>query len=110
MYIYKYDSAIPFFPSLPFAGVPTEVGGGVEVTAEERKSHYIPKNGEWPKNGRDSECDRIIKGLEYLMAHSIAEPFLTPVDLKAFPLYAKVIEYPIDLTTIKERLEHRFYR
>ncbi|CAI9738520.1 PH-interacting protein-like isoform X2 [Octopus vulgaris] len=90
--------------------LPTELGGGVEVTPEERKSHYVPKDGEWPKNGRDNECDRIVKGLEYVMAHSIAEPFLTPVDLKAFPLYAKVIEYPIDLTTIKERLEHRFYR
>jgi bromodomain and WD repeat domain-containing protein 1/3 len=44
------------------------------------------------------------------MRLGIAEPFLTPVDLGAWPDYAYVIEYPIDLSTIKARLDNRFYR
>jgi hypothetical protein len=44
------------------------------------------------------------------MEHSIAEPFLTPVDVNVFPSYAMSIEYPMDLNTIKRRLENRFYR
>jgi len=91
--------------------MPSEHGGGVPVTQEELKSlMYTPKDTEWPDIERDAECDRIISCMEILMEHSIAEPFLTPVDLNAFPIYAIVIEYPIDLTTIKSRLENRFYR
>ena len=45
-----------------------------------------------------------------VMEHSIAEPFLTPVDINVFPSYAMSIEYPMDLNTIKRRLENRFYR
>ncbi|XP_033739931.1 PH-interacting protein-like [Pecten maximus] len=91
--------------------MPDEQGGGVPVTQEEVKSlMYTPNSGEWPSCGRDAECERIIRCMEVVMEHSIAEPFLTPVDLNAFPIYAIVIEYPIDLTTIKSRLENRFYR
>ena len=71
---------------------------------------YTPNQGEWPPCGRDLECDRIIRGMETIMEHSVAEPFLTPVDLNVFPIYAIIIEYPMDLTTIKSRLENRFYR
>lgn len=71
---------------------------------------YTPKDSEWPACGRDEECERIIHGMEAIMEHSMAEPFLTPVDLNAFPLYGFVIEYPMDLSTIKARLENHFYR
>lgn len=71
---------------------------------------YVPTEAEWPAGGRDPECDRIQRGLEQIMQLSVAEPFLVPVDLNAFPVYAKVIDYPIDLTTIKSRVENRFYR
>lgn len=91
--------------------VQDEAGGGHPVNQEELKSlMYTPVEGEWPRCGRNTSCDRISHGLELIMEHSIAEPFLTPVDLNAFPVYAMVIEYPIDLTTIKNRLENRFYR
>lgn len=71
---------------------------------------YDPKEGEWPAVGRDAECERIQRGLEQIMQLSVAEHFLVPVDLNQFPLYARVIQYPIDLTTINSRLESRFYR
>jgi len=44
------------------------------------------------------------------MSLAIAEPFVAPVDLNFYPTYAYIVEYPIDLSTIKARLENRFYR
>ena len=41
---------------------------------------------------------------------AIAKPFLTPVDLSSWPDYANKIAYPIDLSTIKARLDNLFYR
>ncbi|XP_052086696.1 bromodomain and WD repeat-containing protein 3-like isoform X1 [Mytilus californianus] len=92
-------------------GMPEDPGGGVPVTQDEIISlMYTPSAGEWPSCFRDQECDRIIRGMEMIMEHSVAEPFLTPVDLNVFPIYGIIIEYPMDLTTIKSRLENRFYR
>ncbi|MES1919659.1 hypothetical protein MHBO_001452 [Bonamia ostreae] len=36
--------------------------------------------------------------------------FLNPVDLKLFPLYTRFIEKPIDLTTVKKKLNNGVYR
>lgn len=44
------------------------------------------------------------------MELAIAEPFLVPVDINVYPTYALVVEYPIDLSTIKARFENNFYR
>lgn len=40
----------------------------------------------------------------------ISNPFAVPVDLSAYPMYCTVVAYPTDLTTIRRRLENRFYR
>jgi hypothetical protein len=86
-------------------------GESLPVTLEELKSLiYIPEDYEWPSCQRDAECDRILAGLEKIMELSIAEYFNYPVDLDSFPHYAKVTGYPIDLNTIKQRLENRYYR
>lgn len=91
--------------------LPTTPGKGVPVTKEEFAKHlYVPNDDEWSMIGVDAECDRIVGGLEQIMELSIAEPFLAPVDLQAFPLYAMTIEYPVDLSLVKARLENRFYR
>ena len=88
-----------------------ENGGGVPVTPDEITSLlYQPEQSEWPGVGRDYECERILNGLQKIMELSIAEPFNYPVDLDSFPQYAMFIDYPIDLNTIRERLEHRYYR
>ena len=92
-------------------GAPSVLGGGVHVTSQELQSLlYVPKSSDWPDEGRDQECDRLARGWEEIMQHSIAEPFLTPVDLNVFPSYSWTVEYPIDLSTMKRRLENRFYR
>lgn len=91
--------------------LPDEVGGAVSVLPEEiRATLYQPKSEEWHRGDRDGSCRRIINGLEQVMRLSIAEPFLAPVDLNIYPNYAYLIEYPIDLTTIKARFENHFYR
>ncbi|KAJ8314732.1 hypothetical protein KUTeg_006882 [Tegillarca granosa] len=105
----KIVSQQPFQEEYP--DTPPNDGGSVTVDPNELKTlMYTPQPGEWGSCDRDTECDRIVKGMEILMEHSIAEMFLTPVDLNSFPSYAIVIEYPIDLSTIKSRLENRFYR
>lgn len=86
-------------------------GESISVTLEELRSMlYTPLSYEWPGEDRDVECERILSGLEKIMELSIAEAFNYPVDLDQFPDYAVVIRYPIDLNTIKERLENRYYR
>lgn len=91
--------------------VPDQVGGGVPVTVEERRTMvYRPKANEWPRCGRESFCNRLVQGVSRIMELSIAEPFAAPVDLNAYPMYACVVAYPIDLSTIRTRLENRFYR
>ncbi|CAF0748059.1 unnamed protein product [Brachionus calyciflorus] len=81
------------------------------VTPEELKSIlYEPTLDEWRGLERDIECERILKGIEIIMELSIAEAFNMPVDLVAFPNYAMVIGYPIDLNTIKDRVLNRYYR
>ena len=64
---------------------------------------YRPRPEDWGGD-RDSECDRISSALDQVMELAIAEPFaLPPVDLNLRP-------YPLDLTTIKQRLDNRYYR
>ncbi|KHJ46389.1 Bromodomain protein [Trichuris suis] len=71
---------------------------------------YRPKSSEWPTRGIDAESDRIVLGIDHLMGFPCAEPFVAPVDVNEYPLYASVIDYPCDLNTIKLRLQSRFYR
>lgn len=93
------------------AGLPAEVGGAVPVLPEEIQSTlYQPQPEEWPMGDREATCRRIVRGVDQVMSLAIAEPFITPVDLNIYPAYAFVVEYPIDLSTIKTRLENHFYR
>lgn len=43
--------------------------------------------------------------LEDLECHDDAWPFLLPVNTKQFPTYRKIIKIPMDLSTIKKRLQ-----
>uniref|UniRef100_A0A8C6YFI4 Bromodomain and WD repeat domain containing 3 n=1 Tax=Naja naja TaxID=35670 RepID=A0A8C6YFI4_NAJNA len=90
---------------------PDEVGAGVPVTSEELASLlYKPQEGEWGSHSRDEECVRVLRGIDQLLSLEISNPFAVPVDLSAYPLYCTVVAYPTDLTTIRRRLENRFYR
>ena len=47
-------------------------------------------------------CSTIISEME---AMDDAWPFLYPVNIKQFPTYKKIIKNPMDLTTIKKKLD-----
>lgn len=91
--------------------VPPVIGDAVPVLPEERQAIlYQPHAEEWPMGDREATCRRIIRGLDQVMSLAIAEPFVVPVDLSLYPTYAYIVEYPIDLSTIKARFENHFYR
>ena len=82
---------------------PREVGAGVPVLPSEIVGTlYRPRPEDWGGD-RDSECKRISAALSQVMKLAIAEPFVSFVDLNLCP-------YPVDLFTIKSRLDNRFYR
>uniref|UniRef100_A0A8C6XZ87 PH-interacting protein n=1 Tax=Naja naja TaxID=35670 RepID=A0A8C6XZ87_NAJNA len=90
---------------------PEELGTSVPLTNNESRSLiYKPLDGEWGSRTRDDECERIISGINQLMTLDIASAFVAPVDFQAYPMYCTVVAYPTDLSTIKQRLENRFYR
>ena len=45
-----------------------------------------------------------------IMELAVAEHFLAPVDATKYPVYYVMIEYPMDLNTIKARVENHYYR
>ncbi|XP_055500126.1 bromodomain and WD repeat-containing protein 3 isoform X1 [Leucoraja erinacea] len=93
------------------ATYPEEIGASVPVTPEELKDLlYKPQEGDWGSCFANEECERIIRGIDQLLALEIAAPFSAPVDLNAYPLYCTVVAYPTDLNTIRRKLENRFYR
>ncbi|KAG5678274.1 hypothetical protein PVAND_007963 [Polypedilum vanderplanki] len=48
--------------------------------------------------------------LEEMEVHEDSWPFLLPVNTKQFPTYKKVIKHPMDLSTIKKRLQDMTYK
>nr|CAD7429548.1 unnamed protein product [Timema monikensis] len=48
--------------------------------------------------------------LEDLESHDEAWPFLLPVNTKQFPTYRKIIKTPMDLSTIKRKLQDLIYK
>ncbi|TNM85061.1 hypothetical protein fugu_009239 [Takifugu bimaculatus] len=93
------------------AALPEQVGDGVEVAEEEMKALlYRPQEGEWGAHTRDEECERVIYGIDQLFTLEVAKAFASPVNLQDYPLYCTVVAYPTDLSTIRKRLENRFYR
>uniref|UniRef100_A0A672N851 PH-interacting protein n=1 Tax=Sinocyclocheilus grahami TaxID=75366 RepID=A0A672N851_SINGR len=96
---------------IPNEAFPDELGLSVPLTEEEQKALlYKPLEGEWGSRTRDQECERIIKGIDQLCTLDVAAPFELPVDLQAYPTYCTVVAYVTDLSTIRQRLQNRFYR
>uniref|UniRef100_A0AAZ3Q0R4 Bromo domain-containing protein n=1 Tax=Oncorhynchus tshawytscha TaxID=74940 RepID=A0AAZ3Q0R4_ONCTS len=90
---------------------PEELGQSVPLTEEEqRELLYVPLEGEWGAATRNHECQRIVNAIDQLTTLDVAVPFAVPVDLQAYPSYCTVVAYLTDLSTIRSRLENRFYR
>uniref|UniRef100_A0A671S7W9 PH-interacting protein n=1 Tax=Sinocyclocheilus anshuiensis TaxID=1608454 RepID=A0A671S7W9_9TELE len=96
---------------IPNEAFPDELGLSVPLTEEEQKALLCkPLEGEWGSRTRDEECERIIRGIDQLCTLDVAVPFELPVDLQAYPTYCTVVAYVTDLSTIRQRLQNRFYR
>ncbi|XP_018564263.1 bromodomain and WD repeat-containing protein 3 isoform X2 [Anoplophora glabripennis] len=91
--------------------LPEDENQSVPVLEPELNSIIYKSTPEdWPNSNRQSVTQHIVAGITTVMGLAIAEPFLVPVDINVYPSYAFVIEYPIDLSTIKSRFENNFYR
>lgn len=67
-----------------------------------------PKKRKLTKLDKDlTICHTIISEMEAL---ENAWPFIHPVDTKAFPTYKKIIKKPMDLTSIKKKLDGNIYK
>lgn len=75
--------------SLPNAGSPPAQGIKKERLSKKLLKELAP-------------CKSILEDLE---CHDDAWPFLLPVNTKQFPTYKKIIKSPMDLSTIKKRLQ-----
>ena len=76
----------------------------VPLTQEELRAApqgWRQRPEDWANESPQAQMDRIRRCLESVMQLAIAEPFLAPVDLNLYPTYAQIVEYPIDLSTIK---------
>ena len=58
--------------------------------------------------GRAAKVDKDISICQTLLSelsgHEDAWPFLTPVNTKQFPTYKKIIKVPMDISTIRKKL------
>lgn len=96
-----------------FIEIPPDNTDAVPASEEDIRSIGLYESSavDWPPHGhQDAQCTKISGLLEQVMGLAISEAFLTPVDINKYPNYAFTIEYPIDLSTIKARLDNRFYR
>ena len=66
-----------------------------------------PQGGWW---GEDGEGERILHGLDVISRLDEAAMFLEAVDLDEVPDYCVHVPFPTDLSTIRTRLQNKFYR
>jgi len=84
---------------------PDKIEHGTPLTTEELQSRlYIPTREEWNGIGRDSESVRVAKALESILECANGVPMLVH-----YPRLSDV-DYPIDLTMMKDRVKNHFYR
>lgn len=92
--------------------VPENSKDGIEATdGDIMTTFYEPSTSDWPPHGHQAvQCEKLSRLMEQVMELAVSDAFATPVDLTAYPDYAQTIEYFIDLSTIKDRLDNKFYR
>ncbi|KAF8781845.1 Bromodomain adjacent to zinc finger domain like protein [Argiope bruennichi] len=76
-------------------------------SSEKKKKEEKKKEPEPVGNVDLAPCSTI---LEEMQKHEDAWPFLTPVNTKQFPTYRKVIKKPMDMQTMKNKLEAGQYK
>jgi len=80
----------------------------VEENLTETLKHNKKKNSRSSKIDKDlSICHTL---LSELGGHEDCWPFLTPVNTKQFPTYKKIIRIPMDISTIRKKLNDGMYK
>lgn len=81
-----------------------------QMTGHHQASGQKARNGK--KGGAQEQlrfCKETIKELFKKTHESYAYPFYQPVDLAAYPTYSQYVSRPMDLSTIRSKLEHNQY-
>lgn len=87
------------------------IGPTGPVTKEDLSAiTYVTSSDEWQDGDPELEMERIIHGLTEISKLSEAEPFITPVDLDAYPSYCQIVPFMTDIGTITEKLKNKFFR
>lgn len=75
-------------------------------------SQYPVNEGEWigAVEGISACSERFIDAVRSMEDDPHIKPFATRVNLIEYPDYLWDVDYPIDLSTIVERVKNRFYR
>ncbi|BGP26427.1 bromodomain-containing factor 1 [Rhodotorula toruloides] len=98
-------------PYLESAGVDITAGGIYNLSG-------IPGHAAPPKKAKSAQkiaqeqlrfCKEVIKELFKKTHESYAFPFYQPVDLNVYPQYTQYVQTPMDLSTIRGKLEHNQY-
>ncbi|TKA55736.1 hypothetical protein B0A53_02872 [Rhodotorula sp. CCFEE 5036] len=88
---------------VPGYGVaPTGSGGGGGSGKKTKSAHKIAQE-------QLRFCKEVIKEMFKKVHEAYAYPFYQPVDLAAYPTYLQYVQKPMDLTTIRYKLEHNQY-
>ena len=71
----------------------------------------IKEKDPWDGESEEAAKERICAGIEQLCAEvKEAELFAEAVNLTEYPDYCTVVPLPMDISLIKRRLQHGFYR
>lgn len=94
-----------------FTGLRKENGGHTPETKNVRGSSTASSSFlHWVSWQSRDGCLLWWGGLTCCLPTEVAKAFASPVNLQDYPLYCTVVAYPTDLSTIRKRLENRFYR
>ena len=84
--------------------------GQMDTSAEEKvpDTEAAKTSAKKKGGGRASKVDKDISICQTLLSelsgHDDSWPFLTPVNTKQFPTYKKIIKNPMDISTIRKKL------
>ena len=93
--------------ALPAAGGP--LPGSMVAGRTKRPSIAPPRISAGTEGSIKQELKEAKKLIKELMNHRSAWPFNQPVDVVKFPNYYQLIEHPIDMGTMKKRLDSNHY-
>jgi len=96
-------------PDSPSAALRTEETAAAITPPESVPIKMIKK-----KTPRNSKADKDLSVCHTLLSelggHDESWPFLTPVNTKQFPTYKKIIKTPMDISTIRKKLNDGMYK